>query len=368
MNASPYALSYEERTLFLLRELYHRYGYSQYRMKKFEEYDLYAGNKDFLISENVLTFTDLNGKLMALKPDVTLSIVRCSPDRADCMQKVYYNENVYRTGGSTRTFREIPQAGLECIGPVDDYCVLEVLLLAAESLRCISERCVLEISHLDIVSALTDGLGVGADVRRRLLKCIGEKNRHELAEICAEAGADPAAAEKLSRLVSAGGTPQEVLPLLHALPCPAEAAAQLETIVAGFEAAGLSDMLRIDFSVMNDMRYYSGVVFRGYVYGVPVSVLSGGRYDRLLRKMGRSAGAIGFAVYLDELERFAPEPEATDADVLLVYGASDRPEEVCLAVRRLAAEGKRVLAQRSVPENARFGEIVYLADKEDAHA
>ncbi len=357
MLQDSFALTYEERILMRLRSLYQQYGYEQYRMSKFEEYDLYAGNKDFLVSENVLTFTDLNGKLMALKPDVTLSIVRGSPDRTDRFYKVFYNENVYRTAGSSRSFREIPQTGLECIGPIDDYSVLEVLLLACESLRCISERSVLEISQLDVIAVLIDALDVPEETRRKLLKCIGEKNRHELRTLCGEAGADPDRTELLLRLLAASGTPAEVLPLLRSLPCPPEAVSQLETISAGFAAAGLSDMLRIDFSVMNDMRYYSGIVFRGFVYGVPSGVLSGGRYDRLLRKMGRKAGAIGFAVYLDELERVAPEEAGLDADVLLLYEEGIPPEDICREIRELTRTGKRVLVQPSAPEDGSFGEV-----------
>ena len=71
---------YEESTVFALRSLYSKYGYSQYKMNKFEEYDLYVKNKDFLISDSVITFTDTNGKLMALKPDVTLSIIKNTKD------------------------------------------------------------------------------------------------------------------------------------------------------------------------------------------------------------------------------------------------------------------------------------------------
>ena len=69
-----------ERIGFLLRSLYAGYGYNRYRMGKFEEYDLYSRNKDFLFSEGVITFTDTNGRLMALKPDVTLSIVKNRKD------------------------------------------------------------------------------------------------------------------------------------------------------------------------------------------------------------------------------------------------------------------------------------------------
>ena len=98
-----------------LRSLYAGYGYRTYRMSRFEEYDLYAGSKDFLVSGNMITFTDTDGKLMALKPDVTLSIVRSIRDCSK-VSRICYDENVYRVSGSSGTVREIMQAGLECIG------------------------------------------------------------------------------------------------------------------------------------------------------------------------------------------------------------------------------------------------------------
>ena len=69
-------LSRAERAGLELRGLYEKYGYRKYRMGQFEEYSLYMDNKNFLSSENVIVFTDLDGRLMALKPDITLSIVR----------------------------------------------------------------------------------------------------------------------------------------------------------------------------------------------------------------------------------------------------------------------------------------------------
>ena len=75
MKINDSVLSPIEKAVFCLRELYRSCGYSQYKMSKFEEYDLYAENKNFLISDNIITFTGNGGKLMALKPDVTLSIV-----------------------------------------------------------------------------------------------------------------------------------------------------------------------------------------------------------------------------------------------------------------------------------------------------
>ena len=120
MEINESVLQRNERYVYALRELYFRYGFTPYRMSKFEEYDLYARNKDFLVSDNVITFTDTDGKLMALKPDVTLSIIKNSKDEPDVIRKVSYNENVYRVSKGSNSFREIMQAGVECFGAVDD--------------------------------------------------------------------------------------------------------------------------------------------------------------------------------------------------------------------------------------------------------
>lgn len=354
-------MKYEERLVFALRALYRRFGYRQFKMRKFEEYDLYARNKDFLISDNIITFTDLNGKLMALKPDVTLSIVRSGTDTDGGVQKVYYNETVYRVSAAARGFREMAQAGVECIGAVDDFCLAETLMLAVESLRTISPDCVLDVSHLDTVSALVDALGVGDDVRRDVLKCIGEKNPHELETLCRAAGADAGAIADLKQLVQTSGAPAQVLPALKAMGCaPAAAVEQLETLTAALDALGLGGYLRIDFSVVGDMRYYNGVVFKGFVSGVPAGVLSGGQYDKLMRKMRRSARAVGFAVYLDQLERFSSEAEDYDVDTVLLYAPGTSAAALLRAVRALSADGRSVTAQHTVPEKLRFRRLVRL--------
>jgi ATP phosphoribosyltransferase regulatory subunit len=102
-------LKNEEKAIFALRALYKGYGYLPYKMSKFEEYDLYVRNKDFLVSDSVITFNDTNGKLLALKPDVTLSIIKNTTDEAGCKEKVYYNENVYRVNKGAHGFKEIMQ-------------------------------------------------------------------------------------------------------------------------------------------------------------------------------------------------------------------------------------------------------------------
>lgn len=294
-------LSREERATFALRALYADCGYARYKMSKFEEYDLYARNKDFLVSDNIITFTDTDGRLLALKPDVTLSILKNSR-AAEGLTKVFYNENVYRVSGSTKNFREIMQVGLECIGDVGNDEIREVLSLAAKSLNTLSESYVLEVSELDLVNALIKHFGISRGGAKAIITSLSKKNTDGIRAVCASEGLGEAAVEAFLLLATAYGAPSAVLPRLEALKLDDECAGAIDSLCSALE--GLSGNVSIDFSVTGDSNYYNGVAFVGFIEGVPTDILRGGQYDKLAeRVIGRKSGAIGFAVYLDELEK-----------------------------------------------------------------
>ena len=342
-----------------LQNLYDSYGYSLYTMSKFEEYDLYAKNRDFLISGQVITFTDLNGSLLALKPDVTLSIVKNTADGGS-LQKLYYQENVYRAPKGSG-FREILQMGLECLGKVDDFTLSEVLTLAGQSLSAISSQAVLDISDLGILEKLLDRMGIQGENRAVALNWIGEKNGHELTRFCCELEVDPGLTDVLCRLLSLRGAPDRVLPALRDLLGEeyAERILRLEQILAAVETPCF---LNVDFSVVDDPHYYSGLVFKGFVDGIPSAVLSGGQYDKLMRKMKRSSRAVGFAVYMDLLEQLQQQGSEFDVDTVLLYGGQAQPRQIQKAADALRAKGKRVLALQTVPPALRYREIVKLEE------
>ena len=106
----------QERLSLQLKMLYQGEGFQKYHMGRFEEYGLYQENRRFLSSEQVITFTDLDGRLLALKPDVTLSIAKNARVPEGGCARYYYAENVYRPSQESHTFREISQMGVECIG------------------------------------------------------------------------------------------------------------------------------------------------------------------------------------------------------------------------------------------------------------
>lgn len=359
-------LKYDEQAVFLLRSLYSKYGYKQYKMRKFEEYDLYVRNKDFLISDSVITFTDTNGKLMALKPDVTLSIVKNTKDSDGSVQKVYYDENVYRVSKGTHSYKEIKQAGLECIGDVDTYCVCEVLSLAVKSLMTISESCVVDVSDLAILFALYDYIGISYETRTRMTSLISDKNTHEMKRLCEDMSVSEESTALLEELISYNGTPDEILPRLKAMAERIGAQAEFsefESVVSSLDEE-LQSKLRIDFSVVSDINYYNGIVFKGFIDKIPDSVLSGGRYDSLMQSMSRKSKAIGFAVYIDMLERFNIKESEFDYAAVLLYSENDSISTVKNAAQRLINEYGCVFTAKKLPEKATYGKLFELQNGE----
>ena len=366
MSGPEWNLDFTEQVTFSLRTLYNRYGYSPYKMSKFEEYDLYARNKDFLISDSVITFTDLNGKLMALKPDVTLSIVKNSTDRPTGLQKLYYNENVYRVGKGTRTFREIMQVGLEAFGQVDRYCIMEVLMLAAKSLKCISDEAILDVSHLGLLSEFLASIGICPENTNQALQYLGEKNLHELSAVCRANGIAEENIASLSRLAALSGPVRQVLPQAEALLKGRVNDKLLEdytSILSALADTDIGAILHMDLSVVDDIHYYNGIVFKGFIQGLPTAILSGGQYDKLMTKMGRKDRAIGFALYTDLMERLAPAPNQYDVDTVLLYDENADLKLLQAHIAALNQEGS-VLAIQNKPETTRYRRLLKLQGSE----
>lgn len=302
MTINDSILQTGEKIVFALRQLYSNAGFLPYRMSKFEEYDLYAGNKDFLVSDQVVTFTDTDGKLMALKPDVTLSIIKNSADAPETVQKVFYNENIYRVSKGTGSFKEIMQTGVECFGKVELAEICEVIGLAAKSLKMLSADAVLALSDLGVLEEIIGKTVWDGEKERLLYAAIGEKNLPEIERICLEANCSQAG-EELKQILSLHGNAADILPELDVILAHNKAYLRLREVLTALSKTDLFDAIRIDFSVTGDTHYYNGIIFKGFIKDIPVDVLSGGQYDRLMRRIGRHSNAIGFAVYTDALDR-----------------------------------------------------------------
>lgn len=366
MTMPNQVLRREEQYILKMRRLYELYGYKKYKMSKFEHYDLYLNNKSFLSSNNIVTFTDAGGTLLALKPDITLSIVKNAPEDITAPEKVYYCENVYRSADQSGGIREILQVGIEYIGEMDTYTQAEVLSLAVKSLGEISDHSLIGVSHMGLMTALLDRAELEGTIRREILRCFGEKNSHELQEICRDENVAEADAARLTAVMDIYGDIEQGIAGLRSLlaDIPAQDPAQkaveeLAELYHVLNAIDCGKQIVLDFSVTNDMDYYNGITFQGFVDGIPEHVLSGGRYDTLVKKFGKNAGAIGFAIYPDLLERLTQEKRDSDVDVLITYGDTD-PAAAAIEAQRLTSKGLRVCVQKMETGSIRYKKHVRL--------
>ena len=365
MSFSYNVLKSEEKAIYSLRALYKEYGYTLYKVGRFEEYDLYARNKSFLVSQNILSFTDTNGKLLALKPDVTLSIIKNIPDKDTKTHKLCYNEAVYRTSADSDGFREIMQTGLECIGNIDTYSECEVIMLAMQSLGTVSADYILDISHMGLIDGLLSEAGVADEQKGELIGLIESKNVHSIQSFCDKFGIEKDMQRRICFLT------ELYMPIDKALgqikdtvvgEKMSEAYQSLVEICEAIREYGLNDRLYLDFSIVNDVNYYDGICFKGFINGIPDSVLSGGRYDKLLRRLGKVSGAIGFAVYLDRLERFEGDIAEYDVDAVLIYGKGESISRINEARKKLSEGGKRVLVGHTPDLSVRAKQLYRLTD------
>ncbi|MBR3869357.1 MAG: ATP phosphoribosyltransferase regulatory subunit [Clostridia bacterium] len=357
----------DELTVLKLRKLYEDRGFKKFRMSKFESYDFYARNKDFLVGNRIITFTDLNGKLMALKPDVTLSIVKNADNTAD-RQKLYYTENVYRESKDIHEFKEISQVGLEVLGDIDLFQTVEIITLAVKSLLELDENAILEISHMGYTEGLLDCLTNDTHLRAELHKLFKEKNAHDLIKLAESNSLPKSPVNTAVDVMSCKSSNDETIEnaLSNALNNRMqEAVKEVSAIFSLLKKTDLDKHIRIDFSVTDDPGYYNGILMHGYVHSIPRDVLSGGRYDSLMSKMGKDkTQAMGFAIYFDALDRKLHVRNKIGTDVIVVYNENSDINILADFCNKLSADGISYNAVTKIPENI-CNSKVYSVDGTD---
>ncbi len=339
-----------------LTALYEGAGYSAYKVRKFEEYSLYIDNRNFLSDQHIITFTDNRGRLLALKPDITLSIMKNQQISQSSCEKLYYRESVYRFDKHAGEYREIDQIGLEVIGQVGLCATLEVLQLALDSLSIISPEGRLAISHMGLINAIMQGCALTENDREDALVALKNKSRHELSLILEKAGVCEEKKAAVLGLLSVH-TPTALQDTLKDMGVT-DYCRELLDLFGMLKELGYENRICFDFSVTQKTEYYNGLVFLGFVPGLSRPVLSGGRYDTLAKKFHPGCGAIGFAVYTDELLYHAAK-EALDVEVLLI-APEEKSTQALSEAARLRGEGNRVRVEAAPPRGLRYGKLIEL--------
>ncbi len=257
-------------------------------------------------------FYDRDGKLLALRPDVTVPVARLVGMRMrgkEAPFRLSYSAPVFREKESLQAQdREFWQAGVECIGPRGVAADAEVLCLFVEALEaCGLREFTVALGCVGVLNALIEGAAAGPEWAAEVRRAFHTNDVVRIDQLCSEAQAGQAAnaeyAAAISQLVRISGG-QEALAACRQLVEPLGAAAGLDELEAIFTLAAAQakvGQLLVDFSIISNFDYYTGIVFKAYAPECGMSLGSGGRYDSLLARFGREEAAAGFAIGIERV-------------------------------------------------------------------
>ncbi|HEY7546648.1 MAG TPA: ATP phosphoribosyltransferase regulatory subunit [Blastocatellia bacterium] len=332
-------------------EVFNGWSYSEIILPIFDYADLFALGMGKEQAEMTYRFTGRDGKLLALRPEMTSLVARTVATRFRNRERpirLSYSGEVFRwdepRGGRQYEFH---QTGLEHIGSDRLEADTEVLLVAIESLEKIGlEGFTITLSHVDFFNGFAESLSLDADERRSMQQMIDRKETEEINRFLEEYS-DEASRAAFCRLVTLAGK-REILDEARALVSNAKSRAAIDEIARVYQIAeeiGIAHRIDIDLGDVGGLDYYTGLTFKIYAPGLGTALGRGGRYDQLLSKFGSPEPAVGFSLCLDWLAQLlAPKLNGTTApeDEAARLSADEDIVSVFKKATRLRAEGRRV--------------------------
>lgn len=340
------------------RNIFKGFGYSEVVTPGIEFYDVFNKSSCYFPQESLYKLSDSKGRLIVLRPDSTIPIARMVATRlkeADFPLRLFYNQSIFSINPSlTGRSDEIVQAGIELIGSDSKRADLEAFCIAIKSLSSYDEeKFRLEIGDIGFFKEIVSQLEVDESVCEEIRHLIEVKNYPALNDLLDSIGDNKItrALKHLPRLF--GGV--EVLEKASQLFSDEkidEILDNLKDIYNQLDSLGYAGKITFDLGIVNRTDYYTGVVFRGYLYGYGEAVLSGGRYDKLISEFGLDIPATGFGINVDAVAKMLirndkmPKPVVADA---IVFGEQGFEMKAFMLAQSLVNDGKTV--ENAVVEN-----------------
>ena len=255
---------------------------------------------------------DSDGALLVMRPDVTLPIARMVATKLKSVEKTLrfrYVQPVFREEESLRgQVREFTQIGVEFIGRFGALGDAEVILLMIDTLKaCGLKEFTIAICTVGVLRDLLSAIEFENDEveqwRSDVLRACHQNNLVEVKRLALDSRVDRRYGSVLQELLDIRGGSEAVQRcknLVGALDCAGglDILSQTYEII---EKAGAREHVTVDFSVMGEFDYYTGLLFEAYAPQLGVSLGSGGRYDHMLEAYGMKAPAAGFAINLERV-------------------------------------------------------------------
>jgi ATP phosphoribosyltransferase regulatory subunit len=336
-----------------LMNVFEGWSYSEIILPIFDYADLFALGMGKEQAEMTYRFTGRDGKLLALRPEMTSLVARTVATRfrnSPRPIRLSYSGEVFRwdepRGGRQYEFHQI---GLEHIGSDRLEADTEALVVAIEALRSLGlEGFTLTLSHVDLFNGIVERLQLDEAGRRRMREIIDRKRAGDLDTFLKQVnGSNSQDRADICRLTRLAGK-REILAEARELVTNEKSLAALEDLDRVCQIAeeiGIARNIDLDLGEVGELDYYTGLTFNIYAPGLGSALGRGGRYDQLLAKFGCPEPAVGFSLCLDWLvhllapvkSELAREPDEvvrlqTDGDVVSAFKKATR----------LRAEGNKI--------------------------
>lgn len=302
--------------------------------------------------EKMYKFFDEKGRIIVLRPDMTIPLARViGTQRCDTPLKVTYSGNVFRANESlTGKYNEIVQSGIEIIGIDNVRAEIECVISVIQSLQKLKvQSFTIEIGQVQLYKCIVKKLSIHEEEEKVLRTYIESKNYAALSNFIRDKKLDRCdetvkLLEKLPRLFGN----LEVIEEAEKLASSNEmkmAITRVKEIYEAIEKLGYGSYISIDLGMIQHLDYYTGVIFKGYIYEIGEEIVSGGRYDELIGNFGEMLPAVGLAVQVNQIVKALQEQqepyERKRIDIMIHYELNRLAEAERLR-NLLQKDGKKV--------------------------
>ena len=306
--------------------VFEKWGYGEIATPTVEYYETFNHKTQSLKEEEMYKFFDNNGRILVLRPDMTVPVARMINTKLKDMNlplKLFYTANVFRVHESLEGKRnEYLDCGIELIGGDGEVIDLEILVTALEVLKSLNtkENFKLEIGDVNILRSAIDEMNLMEEDKENIIDLINKKSLINLNDYLESLKIKDEYKEFLTTLpwLFGGYDMIEKAKRLAFNNRVKENILYLEKIFLNLRELGYEKYISVDMSMVPRVNYYSGVIFKGYVTGIGSTVLKGGRYNNLFENFGRKISAIGFSVDVNLLINSCDYDEKIDRKPILV--------------------------------------------------
>ncbi len=330
-----------------LRSLFAGYGYNELETPTIEYYDVFACEEGNIPQENMYKFFDQQGRILVLRPDITIPVARITATKYKeelYPLRVSYIGNVFRYndfGGGKQN--EFTQAGVEVLGAGTPEADAEVISIAIKSLKeCGLENFRIEIGQEEFFNGIMDETGLSQEQINRVRLLMDKKDFVSLEEFLNELSIKEDLRKIILQLSSIFNAPDldERLKALNIKGAAMSALDNIRQVLKLLTDYGVSQYVSVDLGMLKGLNYDTGIIFKGYTYGVGFPILTGGRYDRLVGEFGKQCPATGFSLGINLLMMALQRQDKTEkrpgTDSIICYSEKGRKVafEICEEFRR----------------------------------